>query len=124
MAVPSVRDTTQEFVLSGREIIEAIQQRSSRHQGEIGQCLDKVNVLLKRKANGDFDELSNNAVGAMLALIRKEYLTSDSLEIKVQLDRAAYLTNERLDLSCIARNLVKESYYKVKLEEAKRYGLV
>lgn len=124
MATPSVRETTQEFVLVGNEIIEAIQSRSSRHQNEISKCLDKVAALLKKKADGDFDALSNHAVGAMMAIVRQEYLTSDSLEIKAQLDRAAYLTNERLDLSCIARNLVKESYYKVTLEEAKRYGLV
>lgn len=124
MPAPSVRDTTQEFVLTGHEIIDAIHQRSTRHQNEIGQCLDKVSALLKRKAGGEFEELANHAVGAMMAIVREEYLTSDSLEIKAQLDRAAYLTNERLDLSCIARNLVKESYYKVTLEEAKRYGLV
>jgi len=124
MATPTVRDTTQEFVLSGEEIIKAIQSRSNRHQNEIGQCLDKVSDLLKRKSEGEFDALSSHAVGAMLAIVREEYLTSDSLEIKAQLDRAAYLTNEQLDLLCIARNLVKESYYKVTLEEAKRYGLV
>jgi len=124
MATPSVRETTQEFVLVGGEIIEAIQGRSSRHQNEISQCLDKVAALLKKKADGDFESLSNHAVGAMMAIVRQEYLTTDSLEIKAQLDRAAHLTNERLDLSCIARNLVKESYYKVTLEEAKRYGLV
>lgn len=123
-AAPGVRDTTQVFVLDGAEIIKAIQARASRHQGEVSQCLDKVSDVLKRKSEGEYESLSVHAVGAMLALVRGEYQTTDSLEIKAQLDRAAYLTNEQLDLSCIARNLVKESYYKVTLEEAKRYGLV
>ena len=124
MPAPNVRESTQEFVLTGDEIIQSINNRATRHKNEVGQCLDKVSDLLKKKSEGDYDNLSSHAVGAMLAIVREEYLTSDSLEIKAQLDRAAYLTNEQLDLLCIARNLVKESYYKVTLEEAKRYGLV
>lgn len=123
-AATTIRESTQEFVLTGSDVIKAIHNRATRHQNEIGQCLDKVSALLRKKADGDYDELANHAVGAMMAIVRQEHLTSDSLEIKAQLDRAAYLTNERLDLSCIARNLVQEQFYKVTLEEAKRYGLV
>lgn len=123
MAQAPVRDTTQVFIVSGGEIQTTLQKRAAQHAGELSKCLDKVAVLLKGKAT-DFDNLAVQATGAMLALSQGKHLTSDSLEIKAQLDRAAHLTEERLDLLCISRNLNDQTFYKVTLEEAKRYGLV
>jgi hypothetical protein len=123
MANAPVRDTTQVFVVAGGEIQAMLQTRSQQHEGEIAKCLDKVATLLKGKAT-DFDGLATQATGAMLALSQGKHMNSDSLEIKTQLDRAAHLTDERLDLLCIRRNLNDQTFYKVTLEEAKRYGLV
>lgn len=124
MPAPEVRNTTQVFVISGDEIQSSINIRARQHDAEINKCLDKVSNLLRSKADGDFDALAVAATGAMLALIQDDHLTSDSVEIKAQLDRASYLTKQRLDLLCIARNLQKATFYKVMLDEAKRYGLV
>jgi len=123
MAQAVVRDTTQEFVVSGGEIQATLQKRAAQHSGEVNKCLDKVSSLLKGKGS-DYDSLATAATGAMLALAQGKHLNSDSLEIKAQLDRAAYLTDERLDLLCIGRNLNDQTFYKVTLDEAKRYGLV
>lgn len=123
MAQAPVRDTTQVFVLPGGEVQATLQTRAAQHEGEIKKCLNKVAALLKGKAT-DFDALAIQATQAMLAISQGKHLTSDSLEIKAQLDRAAYLTEERLDLLCIRRNLNEQTFYKVTLEEAKRYGLV
>jgi hypothetical protein len=123
MAQAQVRDTTQTFIVAGGEIQETLNKRAKQHEGEIAKCLDKVAVLLKAKA-ADYETLAIQATGAMLALSQGKHMNSDSLEIKTQLDRAAYLTDERLDLLCIRRNLGDQSFYKVTLEEAKRYGLV
>ena len=124
MPAPQVRDTTQVFIVPGDEIMKQLASRAAQHMGETTKCLDKVAALLRGKADGDFDNLAVQATGAMLALAQDKHLTSDSLEIKAQLDRAAYLTQERLDLLCIRRNLSEQTLYKVSLEEAKRYGLV
>jgi hypothetical protein len=123
MAQAPVRDTTQVFVLPGGEVQATLQTRAAHHEAEITKCLNKVAALLKGKAE-DFDALAIQATGAMLALSQGKHLNSDALEIKAQLDRASYLTEERLDLLCIRRNLNEETFYKVTLEEAKRYGLV
>lgn len=124
MPQAQVRDTTQVFVVPGGEIMKQLASRAAQYEGETSKCLDKVAGLLRAKADGDFDNLAVQATGAMLALAQDKHLTSDSLEIKAQLDRAAYLTRERLDLLCIRRNLDEQTFYKVSLEEAKRYGLV
>lgn len=123
MAQAPVRDTTQVFVISGGEIQETLQTRAVQHESEVTKCLNKVAALLKGKAE-DFDALAVQATGAMLALSQGKHLNTDALEIKAQLDRAAHLTEERLDLLCIRRNLNDQTFYKVTLEEAKRYGLV
>jgi hypothetical protein len=123
MAQAQVRDTTQTFIVAGGEIQATLATRAAQHEGEVTKCLNKVAALLKGKAE-DFDGLAVQATGAMLALSQGKHLNTDALEIKSQLDRAAYLTDERLDLLCIRRNLGDQSFYKVTLEEAKRYGLV
>lgn len=124
MPQPELRDTTQVFFIQGGSIQKSIQHRSKQHEGELAKCLDKVATLIKNKADGDYEALGVVATGAMLALVQDVHLTSDSVEVRAQLDRASYLTSERLDLLCIARNLSESTFYKVTLEEAKRYGLV
>lgn len=123
MTQPSVRDTTTVFIISGDEIMTKITSRVKRHEGEISRCLDKVALVIRSGAE-DMDSVAKNATGAMLAVHLTENLTTDTVAVKSQLERAAHLTRERLDLLCIARNLGKQTFYKVTLEEAQRYGLV
>lgn len=123
MPQAQVRDTTQVFIISGGEIIQSIQKRVKRHEGEISRCLDKVAVVIRGGAE-DMDSIAKNATGVMLAVHMATNLTTDTVAVKSQLERSAHLTRERLDLLCIARNLGKETFYKVTLEEAQRYGLV
>lgn len=118
-----VRDTTLVFTITGEEIQKSIQTRVARHEGEINKCLDEISSMLAKKSE-DFNTLAQNAASLMLVLADKEHLAVEALVVKAQLQRASSLTSERIDLLCIARNLDQKIYYKVNLQEAKRYGLV
>ena len=121
---PELRETTQTFMLSGSDIQAALNTRAKQHDEEVKKCLTKISKILTDKADGDYAKLAQIATAAMLALAQNVHLASDAIEIKAQLERASYLTQERLDLLCIQRNLTGSVFYKVSLEEAKRYGLV
>lgn len=117
-------ETTLVFVKRGDEIQDAINKRATRHQNEIKDCMDSISMKLLKDFDGDTDNLVTQLVSLMLSLVLNKHLTGRALSIKTQLERAAYLTEEKLDLLCIARNLNKQDFYKVTLEEAKRYGLI
>ena len=121
---PELRETTQTFMLSGSDIQAALGNRAKQHDEETKKCLTKISKIFTDKADGDYGRLAQIATAAMLALVQNVHLASDAIEVKAQLERAAYLTQERLDLLCIQRNLTGSVFYKVSLEEAKRYGLV
>jgi len=123
-AKPELRETTQTFMLSGSDIQSALGNRAKQHDEETKKCLTKISKIFTDKADGDYARLAQIATAAMLALVQNVHLASDAVEVKAQLERAAYLTQERLDLLCIQRNLTGSVFYKVSLEEAKRYGLV
>lgn len=125
MARMEPRESTQNFVLSGRDIANALKGRIKQHEGEISRCLDKVATFLKQRAEGDYDRLADSAAGLMHSLFQDPHiLTTDTVAVKAQIERASYLTRERLDLSCILMNLEDQTFYKFNLDEAKRYGLV
>lgn len=121
---PELRETTQIFMISGADISASLNLRAKQHDEETKKCLTKISALLTDKAQGDYGRLAQEATAAMLALAQDVHLASDAIEIKAQLERAAYLTQERLDLLCIQRNLAQSVFYQVSLAEAKRYGLV
>jgi hypothetical protein len=124
MATKTVKETTKEFIIIGDAIQKSLHLRITRHDNEINKCLTTVADLLLSKSNGDIEQLASQAAAGMLALTSQKHLTSDALLIKTQLDRASYLSEERLDLTCIAKNLFSSEYYRVLLDEAIRYGLV
>jgi hypothetical protein len=124
--MPSIqtRETTTEFILQGTDIQKSLQSRISRHKNEVDKCLTAISDVLKAKSGGTIDNLATNASAVMLVLTTDKHLTADALIIKTQLERASFLSQEQLDLSCIAKNIDSNVLYKVTLEEAKRYGLV
>lgn len=118
------KDTTQTFTLRGGGIAATIKGRMKQHEAEISKCLNKIADVLKEKSE-DYDTLAMKAAALMMALSQDDdILNTDTVAVKAQVDRAAYLTKERLDLSCIMLNLDDNTMYEVSLEEAKRYGLV
>ena len=119
-----IRDTTTVFVRSGGETQKAIQTRIARHNGEVAACLTTVSTMLKDKAQNNSEQVAEQAAALMLVLEGGEHLTAEALVVKTNLKRASFLTNETLDLTCIAVNLDSDAQYLVSLEEAKRYGLV
>jgi hypothetical protein len=124
MSAPPINDTTTIFIRLGEEIQKAIGTRISRHNGEVEACLTTVSTMLKDRAQDNSEQVAEQAAALMLVLEGAEHLTSNALVVQTNLKRASFLTNETLDLACIAKNLESSSLYRVTLEEAKRYGLV
>ena len=119
-----VRETTTTFLVIGSDIQKSITSRISRNKGEIDKCLTNVSSMLKEKAQHNIEQIAEQATAIMLVLAMGEHLTSDSLVVKTQVERASFLSKENLELSCIAKNLDKDTIYKVTSQEAMRYGLV
>lgn len=111
------------FHVPGSELFSSLEKRAARHLGEINDCLDSISKILKEKAGTEYDDLLNTCVQAMLAIHHSEGMTAPTRVIKAQLERAAQLQNERIDLLTIARNIRKDRGYRLTVEEAKRYGM-
>lgn len=119
-----VHESSQTFMISGRQLKTAIYERVRRHSLERDNCLDKVATQLEEAAQKKGDSVAKQAASAMMSVLLNKNLTADSMTVKAQLDRTVFLTNEVTDLTCIAKNLLQDDFYKVSLDEAKRYGLL
>lgn len=124
MSAVSVRETTTEFVILGKDIQMSLQKRITRHSNETDKCLTTISTMLKDKSKNNPELIAEQAAALMLALESEENIVADAIVVKTNIKRASYLSKESLDLSCIAHNLDSDGIYKVTLEEAKRYGLV
>lgn len=111
------------FLIPGDELRKSVEARAARHMGEINGCLEAVSRLLKEKAGDSYESLLEVCVNAMLAVHQEEGMTAPTRTIKAQLERAAFLQNERIDLLTISRNINTNRAYRVTVAEARRYGM-
>lgn len=111
------------FLIQGSELRTAIEARAARHKGEINECLETVAKILREKSEDTYESLLNVCVQAMMAIHQEESMTAASRVIKTQLERAAFLQNERIDLTTISRNINSGRSYRITVEEARRYGM-
>lgn len=117
-----LHESTKSFVIQGAALRKSLYERIKWHTAEKDNCLDKIATYFDENASND--SVSKVAAAAMLSVTLNKNLTVNSMVIKAQLDRAVFLTNEIIDLTCIAHNLIPGDFYRVSLEEAKRYGLL
>lgn len=113
-----------EFMIPGEELRASLEKRAARHQGEINECLEQVSRVLRERAGDSYDQLLSIAVNAMMAQHSPDgTMTAPTRVIKAQLERAAFLQNERIDLLTISRNINSGHKYRLTVEEARRYGM-
>ena len=117
--INTVHDT-KSFILYSESIEKAISERVKRHEKELETCLSNVANILKTQAGGDVHKIAS----LMLSLEMGHNLVNDALVVQAHLERASFLMEEIIDLSCISNNLTRGEEYSVSLEDAKRYGLV
>lgn len=126
----ALHENTEVFVVQGSELIKKIYERAKRHEQEQQKCLEELSdIMTSSKLSEQGGETWDHAIckvaaSLMLALGLGTNLTGSALVAKAWLDRAVFLTREIQDLSCLAKNLTPGDYYKVTMEDARRYGMV
>lgn len=111
------------FNIPGDELVASLEKRAARHQGELNDCLESVSTILKEHSGESYETLLQTCVQAMLAMNQPTNMTVWARVINAQMERAAFLQNERTDLLTIARNVRKDRSYRITVEEARRYGM-
>ena len=127
MSKPLVtHDSTNVFSLQGGQIINAIHGRLLKYEQEKAECLTKIaEEIRKAAAMGETpDDPSRVAASLVVVLMFGKHLTVGATLLHSLATRAVFLTEETYELSCIARNLQTGDFYKVTVNEARRYGLV
>lgn len=119
------------FTIKGENLRKALVERVGKHETESQQCFNEIMSILKEAggaaAGGDLaDSVARTATSLMLSLAVEDdnRLKGKALVVQSWIDRAAYLQQEILELSCIAKNINNLNSYEIDLEIALRYGLV
>ena len=66
---------------------------------------------------------TQHAVAFLVAITDGYGLSSKALAVKSVCEKAAHLTAQIRDLSCVAKNIMPEVVYRVSLKDAQRVGL-
>lgn len=127
---PTVLATTTTFLVPAKTVKSSIYERVKKYKEERDECLANLAELIhsqsaKDDAAGDPDAKGVAAEAAlmMMAMV-DEHKQTGHLKVALALrDRAAYLTQEMLELSSIAKNLLNDVGYEISLQDSIRYGI-
>jgi hypothetical protein len=125
---PTVLATTTTFLVPADTVKSSIYERVKKYSKERDECLANLAELIHTQAGKDDQEPDAKGVAAeaalmMMAMAQPSRQTGNLKVVLALRDRAAYLTQEMLELSSIAKNLLNNVGYEISLEDSIRYGI-